>query len=188
VSVFQYVRLTDQLTNRPIEKLNDLARIFLGLGANVGNREGNLRTALRWLAPKCRVVAVSSVWRSEAVVLEGQAAGPEFRNAACEVETELSPRELLAHVKEIEHAIGRRPAPRWSARPIDIDILLYGDQIIDTEELRVPHPLIAERAFVLAPLAEIAGEVVVPGVGRRVSDLAAAVDCSGVEVVGSLEV
>ena len=166
------------------ERLNDSPRIFLGLGANVGNREENLRTALRWLPPKCRVVAVSSVYRSEAMVLEGQPPGPEFRNAACEIETELSAHELLAHVKEIEHAIGRRPAPRWSARPIDIDILLYGDQNIDTPELRVPHPLMEERAFVLLPLAEIAGEVLVPGMGRRVSDLAAAVDCSGVEVVG----
>ena len=165
-----------------------MPRIFLGLGANVGNREENLRTALRWLAPRCRVVAVSSVYRSEAMALEGQPPGPEFRNAACEIETELSPHELLAHVKEIEHAIGRRPAPRWSARPIDIDILLYGDQIIDTPELQVPHRLMLERAFVLAPLAEIAGEVVVPGVGRRVSELAAAVDSSGVEVVGDLEV
>src|SRR5205823_11145376 len=168
------------------ERLNDSRRIFLGLGANVGNREENLRTALRWLAPKCRVVAVSSVWRSEAVVLEGQAAGPEFRNAACEIATELSAHELLVHVKEIEHAIGRRPAPRWSARPIDIDILLYGDQIIDTPELRVPHPLMVERAFVLLPLAEIAGEVVVPGVGRRLGGLAATVDRRGGEGAGGL--
>ena len=164
-----------------------MRRIFLGLGANLGDRERNLREALRMLEPQCTVVAVSSLYRSDAVVLEGQPPGPEFRNAACEVETELSPHELLAHVKSIERALGRGPAPRWSARPIDIDILLYGDQIIETEELRVPHPLMAERAFVLLPLSEIAGDVVVPGVGRTVAELAAGVDRGGVEVVGQLE-
>jgi 2-amino-4-hydroxy-6-hydroxymethyldihydropteridine diphosphokinase len=102
-----------------------MARAYLGLGANVGNRKANLKLALRWLAPACRVVAVSSLYRTEAVVPEGAPPGPDYLNAACEVETELSPEELLEQVKAIEHAIGRRPAERWAQRPIDIDILLY---------------------------------------------------------------
>ncbi len=158
--------------------------IFLALGANLGDREHNLREALRMLEPQCHVVAVSSLYRSDAVVLEGQPPGPDYLNAACEIETQFSPHDLLAHVKSIERALGRQPAPRWSARPIDIDILLYGDQIVEMEDLRVPHPLMTERAFVLLPLSEIAGGVVVPGVGRTVRELAAACDRAGVEVVG----
>jgi len=156
-------------------------RVFLGLGANVGNRKENLRLALRWLQPACRVIAVSSLYRSEAVVLEGAAPGPDYLNAACEVETDLSPHDLLAHVKSIEHAIGRRPAERWAPRPIDIDILLYGDQVINTDELIVPHPRIAERNFVLAPLAELASDVDHPVGDRTIGELAEEIDYDGLE-------
>ena len=87
-------------------------RVFLGLGANIGNREANLCAALRWLPPACQVRAVSGLYRSEAVVLEGAAAGPEYLNAACEVATALDPQELLLYIKQIEHALGRRPSER----------------------------------------------------------------------------
>lgn len=158
-----------------------MTRVFLGLGANVGNRTENLRLALRWLQPACSIVAVSSLYRSEAVVLEGAPPGPDYLNAACEVETALSAHDLLAHVKSIEHAIGRRPAERWAPRPIDIDILLYGDEVIDTDELTVPHPRMAERNFVVAPLVELAPDIEHPVAHRTLGELAEDVDYEGLE-------
>lgn len=158
-------------------------RAFLGLGANIGDREQNLLMALRLLAERARVVAVSSLYRSEAVVLEGTPSGPDYLNAACDVETALSPQELLAFVKEIEHTIGRRRAARWAPRPIDIDILLYDDVRIDATELVVPHPRICERNFVLVPLADIAPDVVHPVESKTIGNLAAGVGRNGLERV-----
>ena len=160
-----------------------MARIFLGLGSNVGDRRENLRLALRWLEPQCHVLAVSSLYRSEAVVLEGQPPGPDYLNAACEVATSLEPLDLLRFVKEIEHAIGRRPAPRWSPRPIDIDILLYGEAVVQSDDLVIPHPMLAERNFVMAPLAELAPEAVHPVLGKTIGELAEDVDFAGLEHV-----
>jgi 2-amino-4-hydroxy-6-hydroxymethyldihydropteridine diphosphokinase len=158
-----------------------LPRVFLGLGSNAGNRVENLRLALRLLAPECRVVAVSSLYRSEAVVLEGSPPGPDYYNAACEIETRLSPADLLHHLKRIEHEIGRRPAARWAPRPIDLDILLYGDEIIDTPELVVPHPLMLARNFVMTPLLELAPDVVHPVAGTAIGELAEDTDFAGLE-------
>lgn len=158
--------------------------VYLALGANLGNRAANMRMALRLLEPSCHVTHVSSLYRSDAVVLEG--ASPtlgrcDYLNAACEAETELSPKELLTFVKRIEHAIGRRPAERWAPRVIDIDILLYGDVIIDTPALTIPHPRIAERNFVLAPLAELAPDAHHPTLNTLIGDLAYAIDYDGLE-------
>ena len=164
-----------------------MTRAYLGLGANVGNTRENLRMALRLLDEQCRVTAVSSLYRSEAVVLPGQPAGPDYRNAVCEIDTDLAPEALLAFVKEIEHRIGRRAAERWAARPIDIDILLYGDAVIETDQLAVPHPRIAERNFVLVPLAELAPDLRHPALGSTIGDLAEGIDYAGLEHLESPE-
>ena len=158
-----------------------MARVFLALGANVGDRERNLRMALRLLGRACRVAAVSSLYRSDAVVPEGAAPGPDYLNAVCEVETALEPEALLRFVKDLEHEIGRRPAPRWSARPIDIDILLYDARAVDAADLRIPHPLLHERNFVLVPLAELAPGARHPALGRAIGELAEDADLAGLE-------
>jgi 2-amino-4-hydroxy-6-hydroxymethyldihydropteridine diphosphokinase len=144
----------------------DVVRAYLGLGANIGNRAANMRLALRLLADAGEVAAVSSLYRSEAMVPEGAPPGPDYLNAVCALDTRLAPEELLAACKEIERRIGRRPGARWSPRPIDIDVLLYGGAVIATDTLTVPHPGIAARAFVQAPLREIAPDAVHPSLGR----------------------
>jgi 2-amino-4-hydroxy-6-hydroxymethyldihydropteridine diphosphokinase len=148
--------------------------VYLGLGANLGDREANIRKALELLAARGVGIRVVSAFLETAPV-----GGPKdqsaFINAAAVAETDLSPRELLKVICEVENAMGRkRPAKRWSARPIDIDILLYGGRVIDAPDLTVPHPRIAERGFVLEPLAEIAPGLAVPGTGRSVAELWAA--------------
>lgn len=153
---------------------------YLGLGANIGNREENLRMGLRLLTRMARIERVSSLYETEPVGAEG----PPFYNAACEVATGLQPRALLRFLQGIEYEIGRRPGEeRWGPRPVDLDLLLYGDHAIDEEELTVPHPRMHERAFVLTPLAEIAPELRIPGREETVASLAAAVDASGVRKI-----
>jgi 2-amino-4-hydroxy-6-hydroxymethyldihydropteridine diphosphokinase len=126
--------------------------VVLALGSNLGDRAGNLRAAIRLLeAQGVRTAAASSVWQTPPV----PAGQPPFLNAAILVETQLTPPELLAAAKRVEHALGRRPGRTWGPRPADIDVLLYGGQRIATPALTVPHPRIAERAFVLVPLSEI---------------------------------
>jgi 2-amino-4-hydroxy-6-hydroxymethyldihydropteridine diphosphokinase len=93
----------------------------------------------------------------------------DFVNAVAEVETHLGPRELLSRVKAIEDRLGRRPGPRWGPREIDIDILLYGNEVVKEDDLVIPHPCLCERAFVLVPLAELAPDLVHPETGVRVS-------------------
>ena len=156
-------------------------RAFLGLGANIGNREANLRLALRWLARECTVLAVSSLYRSEAVVVEGAPPGPDYLNAVCEIETALGPEELLRFAKEVEYEVGRRPAARWAPRVIDIDILLYGDLVIATPALTVPHPRLAERNFVVVPLAELAPDAMHPVLRKTAGEVAEDLDFEGLE-------
>ncbi len=127
--------------------------------------------ALRMLPPAVRVEAVSRLYESPP---EDGSEQPSYYNAACSVVTELAPELLLAHVKRVEQAIGRRPAARWSARPIDIDIALYHDLILESEDLTIPHPRLEARAFVVRPLLDLDGRLVNPATGRPLRDLPAA--------------
>jgi 2-amino-4-hydroxy-6-hydroxymethyldihydropteridine diphosphokinase len=157
-------------------------RVYLGLGSNLGDRLAILQAALARLAAQVTVEAVSSFYDTEPV---GYAAQPRFLNAVCRGTTALEPEALLAFVKGIEAALGRQPSARFGPRLIDIDILLYDDLVLDTPTLTLPHPRLAERAFVLRPLAELAPELVHPVLGKSVAALAAAV--GGKEGVVRLE-
>ena len=156
---------------------DDLPVVYLGLGSNLGDRQRNLAVALRRLEPLVRVEAVSSLYETEPVGPQDQ---PTFLNAVCRGVTGLPPMGLLRHLQEVEHELGRRRAERWGPRPIDIDVLLYGDEIVDEPNLQVPHPELEHRAFVLVPLAELAADVRHPTLGQTIGSLAAAIDASGV--------
>ena len=147
-----------------------MSTVHIALGANTGNREANLRMALRAMTRMARVVAVSSLYESEP---EGGAQQPAYFNAVCRIETGLEPPALLRFLKGLEHEIGRRPTPEPAGpRPIDLDILLFDDRVVESDGLTIPHPRLAGRAFVLQPLAEIAPDTMVPGSGETVSALA----------------
>lgn len=147
-----------------------MSTVFIALGANLGNREANLRMALRGMTRMARVQAVSALYESEP---EGGAGQPAYYNAVCRIETGLEPQALLRFLKGLEHEIGRRPtAEAGGPRPIDLDILLFDDRVVDSDDLTVPHPRMVTRPFVLQPLSEIASGVVVPGADQTVEALA----------------
>lgn len=146
-------------------------RVFLGLGSNLGDRERNLRAALAHLAPRARVVAVSPLYETEPWGVPVQ---PRFLNAVAEVETALPPWALLEALKEIEVALGRDVAAVGAPREVDLDVLYDGDRVLEDPGLVIPHPRLHLRAFVLAPLADLAPDLVDPRLGRTVRDLLAA--------------
>ena len=144
-----------------------MANACIGLGANLGHPEVAVRAAIQALdaLPDSRVLAASRLYRTPAW---GRIDQPDFINAAVLLRTALAPQALLAHLLAIEHEAGRRrddeaESMRWGPRLLDLDLLLYGDQVIDEPRLRVPHPHLHERAFALVPLAEIAPDAPFPG-------------------------
>jgi len=144
--------------------------VYLGLGSNVGDREEFIEQALFLLAknPGILVTKHSSNHETEA---EGGGDQPKFINAAVEIRTKLAPLKLLEICQEIETALGRERELEWGPRTMDIDILLYGDQIVSEENLQIPHPLMHERLFVLKPLREIAKNVVHPVLEKSIDAL-----------------
>lgn len=147
------------------------SRAMIGLGSNLGDRRAFLEGAIAALAasPGVEVRRVSSFRETEPV--GGPAGQGPFLNAVAVLETALDPFELLHLLREIEARAGRVRTIRWGARTLDLDLLLFDDRIIETDELTVPHPRLAERRFVLEPLAEVAPDAVEPTRGRTVSEL-----------------
>src|SRR5436305_9604828 len=146
--------------------------VYLALGSNMGDRRGNLGAALQRVREVVEIEAISSIYETEPVGYFDQ---PRFFNIVCYGKTALSPQELLKYAKDIEAAIGRQPTFRNGPRPIDIDIIFYDDLHIIQDDLIVPHERMSERAFVLAPLAVIAPEVVDPVSGKTAQELLDAV-------------
>ena len=158
--------------------------VYLGLGSNLGDRMCNLTSAVKRLSEKLTIKKISSVYETEPM---GYTEQPMFLNAVIKGVTALDLLELLSFVKGIESDLGRQTSFRNAPRIIDIDILFYGDRIIQTEELTIPHPRIAERAFVLVPLAEIAPNLVHPILRKKASELLAEmVGKDGVKKLGRL--
>jgi 2-amino-4-hydroxy-6-hydroxymethyldihydropteridine diphosphokinase len=152
-------------------------RACIGLGGNVGDVAATLQAAFDALdrLPGTRLLARSRLYRTAAW---GNEAQPEFLNAAALVETTLAPRAFLDELLAIERAFGRERRERWGPRTLDLDLLLYGDAVVDVPGLHVPHPYLHERAFVLRPLADVAPDALVPGHGT-VDALLVGVDASG---------
>jgi 2-amino-4-hydroxy-6-hydroxymethyldihydropteridine diphosphokinase len=151
-----------------------VTRAYVGLGANLGRREETLREAVGILdrAPDVDVVAVSELRETEPV---GPIAQPMFLNGVVALDTTLSARELLELLLDVERSLGRIREERWGPRVVDLDLLLYGDDVVDEPGIEVPHPRLHERRFALEPLAELDPDLELPGHGR-VSDLLAALD------------
>jgi len=157
--------------------MNKVESIYIALGTNIGNREANLQTAKSLLSRKARIIQESPVYVTPPW---GYADQPDFLNQVIEVSSRLEPLPLLRYLKRIEKQMGREKLILNGPRLIDLDILFYGSRVLDEDELQVPHPRMEGRAFVLAPLNEIAPDLVHPVVGITVTEMLAGVDTSGV--------
>jgi 2-amino-4-hydroxy-6-hydroxymethyldihydropteridine diphosphokinase len=154
---------------------------YIGVGANLGDARANVEDALARLGalPATALLRRSSAWRSAPI----DSSGDDYVNAVACIDTTLTPAGLLAALQAIELAHGRERPYRNAPRTLDLDLLLYGDEVIDTAALQVPHPRMHQRAFVLAPLLEIAPAVEIPGHGPAGPLLAAVAD----QVIGKID-
>lgn len=156
-----------------IGRVNTAAPViaYIALGSNLGDRQGTILEAVRRLRryPGVEILEVSDLIENPAV--GGPPNSPPFLNGAAKVRTTLSPTELLDKLLEVERSLGRIRDVQWGPRKIDMDLILYGDEVVRTENLTVPHPRMHERRFVLAPLAEIAPEAVHPVLRKTVAEL-----------------
>jgi 2-amino-4-hydroxy-6-hydroxymethyldihydropteridine diphosphokinase len=160
-----------------------MARAFFGIGSNIGDRLANLRQAIARLHDEMTVTTISPVYQTEPW---GEKAQPAFLNICVAAETSIDPHDLLHLIKQIEREIGRTPGRHWGPRLIDIDILFYDALIVNDDELSIPHPFLPQRAFVLAPLADIIPNFVHPVNGQTVQEMYLAVDNHTVEQIGEL--
>jgi 2-amino-4-hydroxy-6-hydroxymethyldihydropteridine diphosphokinase len=154
-----------------------MCEVFLGLGSNLGDRAGLLDQAAAALETLGKVTR--SHWYETAAV--GLPGAPAFLNGVVRLETDLSVDQLLRRTREIECRLGRDPIRRAGSRTMDIDILLYGRQVVSHPGLVIPHPRLHQRAFVLVPLAELAPDLVHPVLGKTVTDMLAEVGSAGVK-------
>ncbi|SDU61314.1 2-amino-4-hydroxy-6-hydroxymethyldihydropteridine diphosphokinase [Pseudomonas moraviensis] len=156
-----------------------MERIYIGLGSNLADPADQLRSAIAALGqlPQTSLAGVSAFYQSDSL-LPGQ---PRYTNAVAALDSSLAPIELLDALQAIENAQGRERLERWGPRTLDLDILLFGDRLIDEPRLKVPHYQIQERAFVLYPLAELAPQGLRLADGRRLTDLLAACPFVGLE-------
>jgi 2-amino-4-hydroxy-6-hydroxymethyldihydropteridine diphosphokinase len=156
--------------------------IYLSLGSNLGDRLGNLHTAINSLPPTVSHIIQSAVYETQPWGYPDQ---PDFLNQCIKASTSLGPAELLAFLKDIEAKMGRQETFRFGPRIIDLDILFYNDLVLDTHTLTIPHPRIAERSFILFPLADIAPDLFHPVLHKTIQQLKAGMDTSGIHLFQS---
>lgn len=173
--------MTHNIPDRPAQIMAHT--IYLALGSNLGDRHKHLTDALQYLRGTINIERTSSIYETEPV---GYLDQPPFFNLVCQGTTHLSPQELLKFVKDTELHLGRQPTFRNGPRIIDIDILLYDDLCLQEEQLTIPHPRMAERAFVLVPLVEIAPNAIEPTRKQTAQALLVAISQQGVRKVGSI--
>jgi 2-amino-4-hydroxy-6-hydroxymethyldihydropteridine diphosphokinase len=165
------------MEEEPLQFRTMAHRIYLGLGSNLGDRKSFLDSAISTLVPAVRVSRLSPIYETDPWGYSDQ---DDFLNMVVEAETDLGPKQLLVLLKGIEVKLGRKTRFRNGPREIDIDILLYDDLILEEAGLRIPHPRLPERAFMLIPLADLAPDLEIPGVGKTVSELLKNLDPSGI--------